>query len=480
MGLLLFWHAKFGVIYLKNMADKGIGELALFAGAGALGLLGSLVLARFALNKVFDWTTGIVMTDDYDKNLMELYSAGTRMGAQNIVETNMRSETGHALARPLGSPRKFPNFNDLMFNMAQLHRRVTPPDAKIDLRVTIGPQAKRPLHIDIPIIIAPMAYGEALSASAKIALAKGATMGGAAINSGEGPYLPEERRHAKLYIQQYNRGTWAKDEEVLKKADAIEIQIGQGAIGGVGHSVKADELDRNLRGKMQLQPGQDAIIHARQKHTPTPKEFGEFINYLREITGGVPIGAKIGAGMDIEQDLDFLIESGVDFVAIDGAQAATKGSAPMLQDDFGIPTIYALCRATRYLQKRKVRDQVSLLISGGLFTPGDFLKAIALGADAVCIGTAALFAVTHPQTLKALPFEPPTQMVWYNGKYSHKFSAEDGGKALGKYLKSCAEEMAQGIQGIGKTGLKDLGAEDLCGLTTHVCEVTGVRPAWKN
>ena len=124
--------------------------------------------------------------------------------------------------------------------------------------------------------------------------------------------------------------------------------------------------------------------------------------------------------------------------------------------------------------------KISLLIGGGLFTPGDFLKAIALGADAVCIGTAALFAVTHTQALKAMPFEPPTQVVWYNGKYSYKFSAEEGGKALGKYLKSCAEEMAHGIQGLGKTSLKEVNAEDLCGLTTHICEVAGVMPAWKN
>ncbi|MBS3949863.1 MAG: FMN-binding glutamate synthase family protein [Peptococcaceae bacterium] len=463
---------------MKNMINKDLRDLVLFAGAGTLGVLGSIFLARLAFNKVFDWATGIIMTDVYDENLMEFYSAGTRMGAQNILETNLRSEKGQAITRPLGSPRKFLGFNDLMFNMAQLHRLVTPPSTKIDITVTIGPQAKRPLRIGIPIIIAPMAYGEALSAAAKIALAKGASTGKAAINSGEGPFLPEERQHAKFYIQQYNRGTWAKEDEVLKKADAIEIQIGQGAIGGVGHSIKAEEIDRNLRSKMQLQRGQDAIVHARQQHTATPVEFAKFIDYLRKVTGGVPIGAKIAAGMDIELDLDFLIESGVDFVTIDGAQAATKGSTPILQDDFGIPTIYALCRATRHLQKHKARGKITLLVGGGLFTPGDFLKAIALGADAVCIGTAALFAVTHTQTLTALPFEPPTQVVWYNGKYSHKFSAEEGGKALGQYLKSCAEEMVHGIQGLGKTSLKELDHEDLCGLTSHICEVARVKPGW--
>lgn len=464
---------------VKKEKDDAFKDIALFATAGVTGLLGSVVLARLAINKVFDWATSVIMTDVYDENLVEFYSAGRRMGAQNIMETNLRSEKGQALARPLGTPKKMPGFQDLMFNMAQLHRRVTPPDTKVDISVTIGPNAKRPLKVDIPILISAMAYGEALSARAKIALAKGATMAGAAINAGEGPFLPEERKAAKYYIHQYNRGSWGKEDEVLKQADAIEIQIGQGAIAGVGHSIRANEIDAHLRKKMGLVPGQDAIVHARQKHTATPEEFAQFVDYLRGLTNGAPIGAKIGAGMDIEKDLDFLIEAGVDFVAIDGAQAATKGSSTILQDDFGIPTLYALCRAVRHLIKRKAKGKVSLIVGGGLFTPGDFLKAIALGADAVYIGTAALFAVTHTQTLHALPFEPPTQAVWYTGKYSHKFSASEGGKALGKYLKASAEEMVHGIQGLGKSSLTQLCKEDLCGLSNHVCEVAQVKPAWQ-
>ena len=147
MRLLLFWHAKPGVIIVKILRDDGLKDAVLFATAGAIGLAGSIFLARLAFNKVFDWATDLVMTEDYDDNLMEFYSAGSRMGAQNIVETNMRAEKGRALQRPLGSPRKFQGFNHLMFNTAQLHRLVTPPDTRIDLKVTIGPQAKRPLHI---------------------------------------------------------------------------------------------------------------------------------------------------------------------------------------------------------------------------------------------------------------------------------------------------------------------------------------------
>jgi len=462
------------------MDNDKIEQAAVYAAAGAVGLVGSVLLTRFAINKVFDWATNVIMTDTYDESLLEFYSASRRMGAQKIMETNLRAEEGQAIDRPLGSPKKMPGFADFMFNAVQLCRRPTPLDTKIDLRAVIGPKAKRPLQLDIPIVIAPMAYGEAMAASAKIAMAKGATIGGAAINTGEGPFLPEERQYAKRYIRQYNRGTWGKEDEVLKKSDAIEIQIGQGAIAGTGHKIKADLIDRNLRKLMNLAPNQDAVIQARQEHTATPEDLAKFLDYLRRLTSGAPIGAKIAAGMDIEGDIDFLLQAGVDFITLDGAQAASKGSSPILQDDFGIPTLYALCRASRHLEKRKARDKVTLLVGGGLFTPGDFLKAIALGANVVCIGSAALFAVSHTQVLKAMPFEPPTQAVWYTGKYSHKFNAAEGAKSLGNFLKSCAEEMAQGIQGLGKTSLKELGPEDLCGLTPHACEVAGVRPAWKS
>lgn len=463
----------------EKKRDDKLRSIALSVGGVLVGAAGALLLTRIALGQIFRWATTRIMTDDYDENLAEFYSAGRRMGVQNIMETNLRAEKAQALARPLGSPKKMPAFDDLMFNMAQLHRRVTPTDAKIDLSVTIGPSAKKPLKVLNPILIAPMAYGEALAEGAKVALARGASMAGSAINSGEGPILPSERRAASRYIIQYNRGSWAKDPEVLRQADAIEVQIGQGAITGVGHSIRSEEIDARLRKQMGLQKGQDAIIHARQQHTATPKEFGMFLDSLRELTGGVPMGAKIGAGMDIEQDIEFLVKSGVDFITIDGAQAATKGSAPILQDDFGLPTLFALCRSVRQLEHLKVRGKVTLIVGGGLFTPGHFLKAVALGADAVYIGTAALFAVTHTQTLKSLPYEPPTQSVWYKGKYAQKFNVEEGSKAMGTFLKASAEEMAAGVMALGKTSLKEVNRDDLYGLTPTICELTGVKPAWK-
>ena len=184
---------------------------ALLIGAGtAAGLTAAKLLTRGMINKTHDHILKILMEDTYDENMWELVSAATRLGLQNIIETNLRATEGKAIARPMGSPKKFPSLDDLVFTFAQLYRLPTPLEEKIDTSVVIGKQAKKPFTIDFPIMIAPMAYGEALSKKAKIALARGAARAGTATNTGEGPFLPEERQAAKYLIYQFNRGDWNK------------------------------------------------------------------------------------------------------------------------------------------------------------------------------------------------------------------------------------------------------------------------------
>jgi glutamate synthase domain-containing protein 2 len=398
---------------------------------------------------------------------------------QNIVETNLRATQGNVIERPLGSPRKFPSLNSLMFDFAQLNTLPTPGDVPIDMSVTIGPQAAKPLMLKTPIIIAGMAYGYALSEAFKIALAKGATMVGTATNTGEGAWLESERKAADKLILQYNRGHWAKETYILKKADAIEIQFGQGVIGGVAHNMLASSVDKTLRKAFGVKLGEDVVVHSRHPQVYNSKKLGELVSHLREITNGVPIGIKIGAGKYLEADLNIAIESGIDFISVCGTAAATKGSAPILQDDFGLPTIFALSRTSRFLEEQNVKEQVSLIVGGKLLTPGDYLKAIALGADAVYVGTMALFAASHTQVLHPLPFEPPTQIAWYDGKFQKKFNIDTGAKNLANYLTSCTLEMTEGIRALGKTSLKDLNTEDLFSLDPLISDATGIPLGYK-
>ena len=165
---------------------------------------------------------------------------------------------------------------------------------------------------------------------------------------------------------------------------------------------------------------------------------------------------------------------GVDYIAIDGGQAATLRCPPILSDDMGIPTLHAVVRAVNHLEKRKMKGQISLIVSGGLLVPGHFLKVLALGADAVYIGSAILFAVSHTQSLNALPFEPPTQVVWNQGKFKDQFKIEDGVKSAEKFLTASTEEMKMALRAMGKRSLKELSKKDLVSYDELTAKMIGI------
>jgi methylamine---glutamate N-methyltransferase subunit C len=301
-----------------------------------------------------------------------------------------------------------------------------------------------------------------------VALAKGSAMAGISSNSGEGPFLPEERKAARHLIYLYNRGDWGKTPEIMRQCDGIEIQLGQGAYGGVGHVLKAEKIDRELRKAFHFPKCKDAVAHSRQPEVQRPEDLGKLVQKLRDIGQGIPIGVKIAAGKYLEADLDWICNAGADYVAIDGAEAATKGSSPILQDDFGVPSIFAVTRAADWLQKYNFKDSVTLIAGGRIRTPADMLKACALGADACYIGAIALFAMSHTQVLKPLPFEPPTELIWYKARYANKFNVNEGAQALHKFLISCKEEIDEAIKALGKSKLKEVGREDMMALTELV------------
>lgn len=450
-------------------------------GSALVSSIGLYLLGRPLINHVSDSFSKILMTDPYDENLWEFYSAARRTSLQTIVETNLRSQEGKLLSRPFGSPKNFPNTNDLMFSPAQLNVLPTAENAPVDTKVILGPQAYKPLVIEMPIIISGMAFGLALTEKAKIALAKGASMVGTATNSGEGPYLLAERKAATRYILQYDRGDRNHEAHILQQADMIEIQIGQGAIGGIGHATAYKDLAPKARRLLHLDYGQEEITHAHVSGVKDPAvDLPLLINRLRDLTGGVPIGAKIATGQCLEKNLQILIDSGADFIALDCAEAATKGSPPILQDDFGIPLVYAVNRAANYLKSQGVKDKITLLAGGGLFTPGAFLKALALGADAVYIGSIALFAMAHTQVLKALPWEPPTQVVYAQSKFGHKLNIKKSAQNLANFLHACNEEIKEGVRAMGKTSIREVRKEDLVSLDPVLGQAIGVPLAFES
>ena len=429
---------------------------------------------RLILKKIVQKYGKIILTDSYQENIMELIPGLRHLGIQNMLENSLRAESGDILHRPMGSSKKWPHLDSITFIPAQTTPFPIEGDEEVDVQVTIGPRAKKPMKLKIPLMISGMAYGIALSEEVRLSLAQAANHVGTAINSGEGGVLPEELEQAGKYILQFSKANWAKDEELIKQADMIEVKLGQGALFGIGGKISPKNLTGRARKIMELKENEDAVIYDNFFEDQTIQDLKELVDQLRDITGGVPIGAKIGAGGKIEEDIDHLLEIGVDYIAIDGGQAATLGAPPILTDDMGIPSLHAIVRAVSHLEETNTRDQISIIASGGLLVPGHFLKMLALGADAVYVGSAMLFAVSHSQSLKAMPFEPPTQVAWNQGKYKDQFKVEEGVQAAEKFLTSSIEEMKIALRAMGKRSLKELSKNDLVSYDELTAKMVGI------
>lgn len=260
----------------------------------------------------------------------------------------------------------------------------------------------------------------------------------------------------------------------------IEIQLGYGALGSAPVTLAPSEISEDFRNFMDLQPEEGLQLQATMPGVKNGYDLIALVRRLRALTGGVPIGVKIGATHLLERELDIITRAKLDFITIDGAEAGISFGPAILGDDLGLPTLPALCRAANYMKRRRLRGKVSLIVSGGLVTPGQFLKAIALGADAVAVGTVVMLTLAHTQIAKATPFEPPTDLIFEVGKIKDNLSVKTASKSVGNFLKSCNQEMILAMRSMGRTSLDQLTPADLCALTQTTADLTGVELALKS
>ncbi len=421
---------------------------------------------------------GIVVRESYTGNIMSLINSMRRLGAQTMGETMLRAGSdGKVIQRPLGTPRHLSPWQDLLFHPAQLGRAPLNADAKVDLSVVIGPKAKHPLRVETPLLIAGMSYGGALSRDLKVALARAANQAGTATNTGEA-YLADERRAARKLIVQYHRGTWPMSPQnhpqLLASADAIEIQIGQGAQAGAPMRTSSDLVRPEQRKAFGLAPGKDALIDGRLQGVAGVDDLARLVKRLREAYE-VPVGLKLAASDRIEQDLDALASVPLDFLCLDGAEGGTHGGPAILQDDFGLPTMHAIARADAYLRRTGRRAEISLLAAGGLYTPGTCLKALALGADACYLGTAVVVASIAEQAVNLAPWEPPYSMIFASGSDRKRFSISNAEQHAATFLRSSTAEIDIGMRALGKGALAELSRQDMVALTPMTAALTGCR-----
>ncbi|MBX6350722.1 MAG: FMN-binding glutamate synthase family protein [Clostridia bacterium] len=445
--------------------------LTVLAALLAFALLFPVVVRRFIRS---------VLNRPISDTLAELYVSTKSTTLMQLLYLSIRAATGDVVIRPMGSARPAKGFDDLAFVPAQLARAPLADAEPVELECVIGRRAARPLRMRLPIMISGMAYGLALTRNARLALARGARRAGVALNTGQGPAFPEEIAEAGAYIVQFGRWDWNRDPELLRRADAIEVQVGQGAMPGNAVIASPASVGPEVRRLMRLAPGASPDIHAHLylESPDRPASLSEVVRYLRSVNPDVPILVKMGAGDDVEADIDVALQAGVDAIVVDGTEGAT-GNAPItLSDHFGLPSLTALSRAVRHLNLRGARDRVDLILSGGLREPGDFLKAYALGADCVAIATAAMFAIAHRQIAQVFPYYPPTDLVFYRARPQIPLDVEKGASGLVNYLESCRAEMEIALRTLGRRSYRELSPKDLCTLDREIAETTGVRYAW--
>jgi glutamate synthase domain-containing protein 2 len=446
-------------------------------------IAGGLVVAAVTLALLAAWLPAIVrrsiqviLSRPMSDTLAELYLSMRSTPPMDFLYSSLRAQTGDVVIRPMGSARPGHGFDDLAFVPAQLARPPLSEDTPVDLSVTVGGRRPKPLKASMPVYISGMAYGLALTKNARLAMATAAGRARIPINSGQGPFLEEERQRADTYVLQFGRWVWNRDPDILRQADMIEVQVGQGAMPGNAVLATPGEVGPEVKSLMRLGRDEAPIIHARLflDDPRNPVGLRDVVQYLRATVPDIPIALKMGAGHHLEDDLDVCLEADVDVIVIDGTEGAT-GNAPItLSDHFGIPSLMALARAVRHLERRGARGRVGLFLSGGLREPGDFLKALALGADMVGIGTIAMFAVAHRQITESVPMFPPTDLVFYRANPRIPLRVDDGAHGLFNFLESCRREMTIALRTMGKRSVRELGPRDLCALDPVIARITGV------
>ncbi|MEA2024757.1 MAG: glutamate synthase-related protein [Actinomycetota bacterium] len=393
----------------------------------------------------------------------------------------IRELAGHGLERTgshgpsgaMGVPRsKVPTWDDLQIVTAQLATAPLLDDEPVATGLIIGPSAKRPLQLDIPIFVSDMSFG-ALSQEAKTALARGAERAGTAIASGEGGALPEEHAESSRYLLELASARFGFSWSIVERSQAFHFKGGQAAKTGTGGHLPGAKVTPKIASVRDIPVGETAISPARFPDWDTPADFRSFAEEVRDRTGGIPIGFKLSA-QHIEDDLDAALEVGVDYVILDGRGGGT-GSAPLLfRDNISVPTIPALARARRHLDTAGA-DGVTLIITGGLRTPADFVKAMALGADGIAVSNAALQAIGCIGMRACHTNNCPVGIATQRKNLRARLPVEEAADRLARYFESTVALMQVLARACGHRHLNGFSPNDLTTFKRDMADLSGVR-----
>jgi glutamate synthase domain-containing protein 2 len=392
---------------------------------------------------------------------------------QHLAEHGLSKLGHHGRVSAMGVPRgELPMWDDIQILTAQLYKVPMLDDAPVGTGVVIGPNAAKPLELDIPLFVSDMSFG-ALSEEAKVALAKGAELAGTGICSGEGGMLPEEKGRNSRYFYELASARFGYSMEKVQKCQAFHFKCGQGAKTGTGGHLPGDKVRGKIAEVRGLREGEAAISPPRFPDWEDISQYRDFAEEVREATGGIPIGVKLSA-QHIERDIEAALEIGIDYIILDGRGGGT-GAAPLLfRDNISVPTIPALARVRRCLDD-KGRGDVTLVITGGLRLPADFVKALALGADAIAVSNSALQAIGCLGMRACHTNNCPVGIATQKPHLRRRLKIEKGAKQLDNFFRASTELMQVMARACGHDHLNQLSPDDLTTWKREMAHLTAIQ-----
>ncbi len=404
------------------------------------------------------------------ENYLREYSRSSDEIEQSMEDIHTMSTTGKSIISAMGTKLPVINWNDILILGGQLSKMPLFEDEEVELKTIIGKNAKKPMILESPVFVTHMSFG-ALSKEAKTALAIGTKNVKTAICSGEGGILPEEFENAYQYIFEYVPNKYSVTDENLKKVSAIEIKIGQGTKPGMGGHLPGEKVTEEIAEIRNKKVGEDIISPSKFKEIKTKEDLKKLVDQLREKSEGRPIGIKLAAG-HIEEDLEFACYAKPDFITLDGRGGSTGASPKIIKDSTTIPTIFALYRARKYLNEHK--EDISLIITGGLRTSGDFAKAIAMGADAIAIGSAAMMAIACQQYRICNKGMCPVGIGTQDLELRKRLHIEQSSKRLENYLNVVNDELKTFARITGNNNIHNLSNYDIVTTNSEISKNTNI------
>lgn len=394
---------------------------------------------------------------------------------QKLAKKGVDGIGHHGAVTAMGVPlTELPRWNDIQLLTAQLATRPLADDAEVGTELVIGPNARKPLTLDIPLFVSDMSYG-ALNEESKTALAMGAEMAGTGICSGEGGMLPEEQQANSRYFYELASGRFGWSLDKVQNVQAFHFKGGQGAKTGTGGHLPGEKVTGKIAEVRGLEPGTPAVSPARFPDLKSVEDFRRVADKVREESGGIPIGFKLSA-QHIEADIDFALDASADYIILDGRGGATGAAPEVFKNNISVPTLAALARARRHLDKRGANG-VTLIITGGLRTESDFVKALALGADGVAIANSALQAIGCLGMRACHTNNCPVGIATQKENLRSRLKIAASARQLANYFEATVHLMQVLARACGHDHLNGFNIDDVTTWKRDIARLTGVKYA---